>query len=229
MRCLLKQLVAQSDRISPQLMAAYRTRNQLSEEPTFNDIEEPLLFLCSSRGGAFLIFNALDECSPETQESLLNLFETLHRRGARLFVSTRPEIAISDALDEKFWLRSLLTAELSQVSSYVENRLSANFMMRKRVEKQMGSAKFTKKVAQASAGMSAPHFSLPTTSRRSSLRFQVPLCPALLGRYLSMQNRRCYTPGTRISRPRDVCFQRCGTPQAPVLAHGRRCFVSAGA
>jgi hypothetical protein len=152
MRCLLKQLVAQSDRISPQLMAAYRTRSQLSEEPTFSDIEEPLFFLCSSRGGAFLIFDALDECSPDAQESLLKLFETLCRRGARLFVSTRPEIAISDALDEKCWLRSVLTAEVSQVSSYVETRLSDNSIMRK-LEEHMDRAEFTKKVAQASAGM----------------------------------------------------------------------------
>lgn len=90
-RLLLKQLLAQSHGLSPELEALYETSTQECYDPDLPTLMWHLAWY-SERFPVYAVFDALDECNETQLDDMILFFTELQKISYRLLVSCRPHL-----------------------------------------------------------------------------------------------------------------------------------------
>jgi hypothetical protein len=121
--CLVRQLGAQVPELPEQLEQLYAKLQQKQKWPEFEALCHVLEKLVLSFPGAWIAFDALDECAEHSRQVILGLIKRLEKAGARIFATSRPHV---DSIQRHFSnaLRVTVTASIPDLRRLVETRLA---------------------------------------------------------------------------------------------------------
>ena len=88
---LLKQLATAKTELSNHVLELYRKFTRQQRHPKQEDLEEVMVPICEAFDRAFLVIDALDECSSEGRRPVLEALKRLHEvQSISIFVTSRP-------------------------------------------------------------------------------------------------------------------------------------------
>jgi hypothetical protein len=122
-RILLKQFLCQSDSIPQSVENAYdewSSRRKVPDEAIFSG---QLIASLAKLPSAFVMLDALDECSEETLQKVISLIHQIKHSGVNVFCTSRTHlISLEKELDNPTMIR--IEAQDDDVRKYLTKRLS---------------------------------------------------------------------------------------------------------
>jgi len=119
---LLKQVLLHSDVLPPDLETAYEEWSDRRRMPDATMFSRQLSDACSKFSSAFIILDALDECSGGTLEEIITLANDLSESQAKIFCTSRTHLV---NLGERLQTELIhIEANSEDVISYLRNRLA---------------------------------------------------------------------------------------------------------
>jgi hypothetical protein len=120
-RCLLKQLISRFSELPADIISLYDEYIKKDEKPDIAKLME-FLYTWTMVFPTYIIFDALDECSDETQSETLSFFAHLQKSNCRILISSRPHLqCLKDGIRDKAWFE--VKAHEADLASYVLVRL----------------------------------------------------------------------------------------------------------
>lgn len=89
---LLKQVLVQSDSIPSGLETAYDEWRSRCKVPDNSAFTGQVIAACATFSSAFVVLDALDECSEESLESVIALIRRIKASGVNVFCTSRPHL-----------------------------------------------------------------------------------------------------------------------------------------
>lgn len=88
---LLKQLASAKTELPHHELELYRKFTRQQRQPRQEDLEKVIVPTCKAFDRAFLVIDALDECSPERRRAVIEALKRLHEvQSISIFVTSRP-------------------------------------------------------------------------------------------------------------------------------------------
>lgn len=117
---LLWQILIQFDFLHPPVESLYDTCVERKRNPTTNSLIELINSVTIEMASVFVIFDGVDECSPEMQDFIIQLLEALRKTCFKIFVTSRPHLQRipKDAAVIK------IRADSADIADYITQRLS---------------------------------------------------------------------------------------------------------
>lgn len=118
---LLKQLAGQISADLPVSIAnLYKRFHEGKKRPTLDELYVALIGVSKSFPRVVLVFDALDECKPETRMELLPLFLRMSNDGINVFLTSRPHPEdIQDSLTDSDAVKIGLSAQAEDLMAYI--------------------------------------------------------------------------------------------------------------
>ncbi|KAI5839423.1 ankyrin repeat-containing domain protein [Morchella snyderi] len=155
--CLIKQLVASPHALDFPIPGAVRSLYDKScasgTTPELKDLETTLAASLKLFTEAFFVFDALDECREDIRSDLLSLIHWIAGSGGRIFVTSRPHVAISLTWTTDPSVQRLdLEAKEEDVTVYIEGTIQRHNKARDRITGDL-RAKVISRLVGACNGM----------------------------------------------------------------------------
>lgn len=121
-RSLLKQLLIPVTLVPQVLESAYDEFCSQSIIPDTSTFLQQLISTCTHYSSVFIFLDALDECSSDTLDSVINLIRQLSRSGVKTFATSRPHLRnLPVELEKPLILQ--IEAQDDDVKNYLSVRL----------------------------------------------------------------------------------------------------------
>lgn len=150
---LLKQLATQIAHLPTGIASLYNKLQPKDEKPTLEEVYNALIEASRSFSRVFFVFDALDECRPDTQRrQLLPLFQRMGKDGIRLFLTSRPHPEdIQNALCDA--ARIELSAQEQDIVAYIEQRINDNPRIRRLIQQAKCKDRVISELVDCAQGM----------------------------------------------------------------------------
>ena len=127
---LLKQLIEDSENISPHLLSLYDHHRDRKTSPTTDEISLALSTTIGSHKEVFCIIDALDECNEDLRLELVKKLENLEPK-LRVLITSRDMIA--EELEH--YQRLEIKAKKADIELFIEHQICTNKNLRKIIDK----------------------------------------------------------------------------------------------
>lgn len=150
---LIKQLACQTSKLPPEIEALYDKEMKEDKKPTFGELYSALLATTNLLQRVFFVFDALDECNPDTQRrDLLPLFHRMAGDGNNIFMTSRPhpedvQISLGGGLKIE------LSAHEQDIRSYIEEKINQHPRAKRLVRQGECKEKIISELVDCAKGM----------------------------------------------------------------------------
>lgn len=129
---LLKQVLQDSEDISPDLLSLYERHRDRNTSPKIDEISQALSTVIEGHEEVFCIIDALDECNEDLRWELVEKLENFGPK-LRVLITSRYLDSIAEELEvyQQFEIR----ANKADIELFIEHQIRRNRNLRKMVEK----------------------------------------------------------------------------------------------